>query len=116
MPRPPGPTDGASPRKKDEKVPGRLEVGRPVPAIGPLGRADCCNAKARGARPARGTTCAPCPSPTAGWREVGTETTDMNVQLVNPAAPIAMLIGSHGGDGRDEGLWRKVRARVGEEV
>jgi uncharacterized protein YjiS (DUF1127 family) len=40
----------------------------------------------------------------------------MNVQSVNPAALIAMLIGSRGGEGRDEGLWRKVRARVGEEV
>jgi uncharacterized protein YjiS (DUF1127 family) len=63
-----------------------------------------------------GTTCAPCPSSTAGWHEDGTETTIMNVQLVNPAALIAMLIGSRGGDGRDEGLWRRLRARVGEEV
>ena len=40
----------------------------------------------------------------------------MNVQLVNPAALIAVLLGSRGGEARDEGLWRKVRARVGEEV
>ena len=40
----------------------------------------------------------------------------MNVQLVNPAALIATLISPHGGGGRGEGLWRKLRARVGEEV
>jgi uncharacterized protein YjiS (DUF1127 family) len=39
----------------------------------------------------------------------------MNVQLVNPAALIAMLISSRGGEGRDEGFWRKVRTRVGGE-
>ncbi len=38
----------------------------------------------------------------------------MNVQLINPAALIAELTGAHGGG--DEGLWRKLRARVGEEV
>jgi uncharacterized protein YjiS (DUF1127 family) len=51
-----------------------------------------------------------------GWHEDGTETTIMNVPLVNPAALIAMPISSHGGEGRDEGFWRRVRARVGEEV
>jgi uncharacterized protein YjiS (DUF1127 family) len=40
----------------------------------------------------------------------------MNVKSVNPAALVATLISSHGGGGRDEGLWRKLRARVGEEV
>ena len=40
----------------------------------------------------------------------------MNVQLVNPAALIALLISSRGGEGRDEGFWRKVRTQVGEEV
>ena len=39
----------------------------------------------------------------------------MNVQLVNPAALIAALTGP-GRDRGDEGLWRGLRARVGEEV
>jgi uncharacterized protein YjiS (DUF1127 family) len=38
------------------------------------------------------------------------------VQLVNPAALITLLFSSRGGEGRDEGFWRRVRARVGEEV
>ena len=40
----------------------------------------------------------------------------MNVQLVNPAALIAALTGPGRGSGSDEGLWRGLRARVGEEV
>src|SRR4051794_18226064 len=55
------------------------------------------------------------PSPRAGRAKDGTETTIMNVQLVSPAALIAALTGPQGG-GRDEGLWRRLRARVGEEL
>jgi uncharacterized protein YjiS (DUF1127 family) len=40
----------------------------------------------------------------------------MNVQLVGPAALIAVLAGSRDDAGRGEGLWRRLRARVGEEV
>ncbi len=40
----------------------------------------------------------------------------MNVQLVGPAALIATLAGSRGDAGRGGGLWRRLRARVGEEV
>ena len=39
----------------------------------------------------------------------------MNVELINPAALVATLAGPSGG-GRDEAPWRKLRARVGEEV
>jgi uncharacterized protein YjiS (DUF1127 family) len=56
------------------------------------------------------------PSPITGWAKDGTETTIMNVQLVNPAALIAVLTSPQGGGGRDEGLWRQLRAWVGEEV
>src|SRR4051794_30594085 len=45
-----------------------------------------------------------------------TETTTMNTQLVNPAALVAALTGPLGGGGGDAGLWRRLRARVGEEV
>jgi uncharacterized protein YjiS (DUF1127 family) len=41
--------------------------------------------------------------------------TTMNVELINPAALVATLAGTSGG-GRDEAPWRKLRARVGEEV
>ena len=41
------------------------------------------------------------------------ETTTMNTQLVNPAAPIAALTDPRGDDA---GLWQKLRARIGEEV
>jgi len=37
----------------------------------------------------------------------------MNTQLVNPAALTAMLTDPQGDD---VGLWRKLRARIGEEV
>ena len=40
----------------------------------------------------------------------------MNVQLVGPAALIATLAGSRDDAGRGEGLWRGLRARVGEEL
>ncbi len=40
----------------------------------------------------------------------------MNVQLINPAALIAMLTSSHGSGGRDKVLWWKLRARVAEEI
>ena len=43
------------------------------------------------------------------------ETTTMNVELVNPAALTAALAGPSG-SGRGETPWRKLRARVGEEV
>jgi uncharacterized protein YjiS (DUF1127 family) len=38
--------------------------------------------------------------------------TTMNTQPVNPAAPIAASADPRG----DAGLWRKLRARIGEEV
>jgi hypothetical protein len=40
------------------------------------------------------------------------ETTIMNVQLVGPAALIAMVAIPRDGRGRDEALWRKLRAGV----
>ena len=42
--------------------------------------------------------------------------TIMNVQLVSPAALIATLANPSNGDDRTETLWRKLRARVGEEI
>ena len=41
----------------------------------------------------------------------------MNVQLVSPAALVAVLAGPSGGNSSRAGmLWRGLRARVGEEV
>src|SRR3954462_4795646 len=49
------------------------------------------------------------------WRGGRRMETTMNVELISPAALVATLAGTSGG-GRDEAPWRKLRARVGEEV
>ena len=82
----------------------------------PLRIADCCNAKRGDAVLVYRTIYELCPLVDGGADEDGTETTIMNVQLVSPAALIATLTSPQGGGGHDEGTWRKLRARVGEEL
>src|SRR3954453_5618405 len=53
--------------------------------------------------------------PPRRWRGGRRMETTMNGELTHPAAPVAPLAGPSGG-GREEAPWRKLRARVGEEV